>query len=171
MNMENERMNYISDSTGPLKFARCAEYLRYSTNVQRPASLEDQDRSSMGLADQKGCQVLNEHIYKDKALSGTSRAGRNGLQALLAAAQLSPRPFEYVLIDDTSRLGRDVGDVLAITEELKMPACAVDGSWHDLGNAELCPPRASRLQSCCFRVASPPRIRRQRVFDVNGPGD
>jgi len=102
--------NTISDATP--QFARCAHYGRYSTKMQRPASLEDQERVCRDYAAAKGWLILDEHIYTDAALSGTTKAKRKGLEALETAAQTRPRPFDYALFDDSSRLSRDLGDVL-----------------------------------------------------------
>jgi site-specific DNA recombinase len=95
-----------------ITFMRCAFYGRYSTNMQRLASLEDQRRVCSEFATEKGWEILEEHIYVDAAQSGTSKVGRMGLKALEAATEQHPRPFDYILFDDTSRLARDLGDVL-----------------------------------------------------------
>jgi site-specific DNA recombinase len=100
------------NNTATGQFNRCAHYGRYSTKMQRPASLENQQRVCRDFATQKGWQILDEHIYTDAALSGTTKAKRKGLEALQAAAEKRPRLFDYVLFDDTSRLSRDLGDVL-----------------------------------------------------------
>jgi DNA invertase Pin-like site-specific DNA recombinase len=102
--------DYIPAATS--QFARCAFYGRYSTNMQRPASLLDQERVCRDFAAQNGWIILDEHIYTDAALSGTTKAKRKRLEALEAAAQKRPRPFDYVLFDDTSRLSRDLAAVL-----------------------------------------------------------
>ena len=47
-----------------------------------------------------------------------ARADRDGLKRLLTAAKSLPRPFEVVLVDDTSRLSRSVGDASRIREQL-----------------------------------------------------
>ena len=48
----------------------------------------------------------------DRAISAGSMAGRDGLQRLIDEAKLKPRPFDCIVIDDTSRLARDLGDSL-----------------------------------------------------------
>ncbi len=93
-------------------YMRCAFYGRYSTQMQRPASIEDQRRVCDEFAQQKGWEILHEHVYTDAAMSGTSKVGRKGLESLEAAAGQKPRPFDYILFDDSSRLARDLGDVL-----------------------------------------------------------
>jgi site-specific DNA recombinase len=60
----------------------------------------------------KGWLILDDHIYTDAGLSGTTKNKRTGLAALEAAAQQRPRLFDCVLFDDTSRLSRDLSDVL-----------------------------------------------------------
>lgn len=75
--------------------------------MQRPASIEDQPRSCREFAERNGWQILENHIYKDAALSCATKNHRTGLKALEIAAETRPRPFDYILFDDTSRLGRD----------------------------------------------------------------
>ncbi|MCU1284045.1 MAG: recombinase family protein [Acidobacteriales bacterium] len=98
---------------------RCAIYARYSSDMQRAASIDDQIRQCKEKAGSKGWLVLEEHIYKDAAISGASVIGRSGLAKLLEAAQQRPRPFDCVLIDDTSRFGRHLPQTLAMTEQLE----------------------------------------------------
>jgi len=104
--------------TGPQnnQFLRCAFYGRYSTDLQRPSSIEAQLLACSEFAEKKGWEILPEHIYKDEALTGTKKLNRLGLQELERAAESRPRPFDCVLFDDTSRLGRDQGDVLQFTK-------------------------------------------------------
>ena len=45
-------------------------------------------------------------------------ADRAALKRLLAAVKSSPRPFDVLLVDDTSRLSRNQADVLRIHEQL-----------------------------------------------------
>ena len=53
-------------------------------------------------------------IYTDAAVSGASIQGRRGIQALLAAAATTPPPFDVVLVDDSSRIARDLPDALHV---------------------------------------------------------
>lgn len=105
-----------NDSTD---FRRCAVYARYSTKMQRPASLEDQLRTCQEFADQKAWPILDEHIYQDAALSGQYKVKREGILRLEEAAEKRPRPFDCVLFDDTSRLGRDQAEVLSFAKLMK----------------------------------------------------
>jgi DNA invertase Pin-like site-specific DNA recombinase len=112
-------MNYFSIGAGSTGLIPSAMYGRYSSNMQRPASLEDQQRSCEEAAQEKGGILLPEHIYKDAAMTGTSKVGRNGLEALLKLIRSHDCPFKYVLIDDTSRLGRNLGEVLTMADLAK----------------------------------------------------
>src|SRR5438105_13763144 len=94
---------------------RAAIYARYSSENQRPESIEDQVAACRRLAAQRGFTILEEHIYTDQAQSG-ARRDRQALAALLAAGQ--QRAFELVLVDDLSRLARDNFLMLSVLAEL-----------------------------------------------------
>lgn len=94
---------------------KAAIYARYSSENQRPESIEDQLGACRRLARERNVAVLDDHIYSDKARSG-ARKDRPGLEALLAAA---PRgEFDVVLVDDLSRLARDNHLMLSVIAEL-----------------------------------------------------
>lgn len=84
-----------------------AIYARYSTEKQDERSTEDQIRRCKRFAEANGLSVVG--IYEDKAQSGAS-AARADLQRLLADARAKGgSPFGAVLVDDQSRLARDLG--------------------------------------------------------------
>ena len=97
---------------------RCAVYTRYSSDLQNPASSEDQIRNCRAGA-KDGMVVLDEFIVSDEEQTGRTMVGREGLAKLLRLAQQRPRPFDCILIDDTSRLGRNLPDVLRICDTFK----------------------------------------------------
>ncbi len=99
-----------------------AVYARYSSENQRPESIEDQISSCRRLAGERGYSVLDDHIYADRAASG-ARKDRQGLDALLAAAE--SRFFDVVLVDDLSRLARDNFLMLSIMSELRFNGVGV----------------------------------------------
>ena len=109
-----ELLNKTAGSESP-RF-RCAVYTRYSSDLQSETSSEDQIRNCRTLAQQKGWDVLDEYIRSDEELTGRTLFGREGLADLLRLAQQRPRPFDCILIDDTSRLGRDLPDVLKVCD-------------------------------------------------------
>jgi len=88
-----------------------AIYARFSTDRQDARSIEDQERRCRRYAEERGWQVVQ--VYEDAAVSGTT-IGRAGLQRLLADA----KRFCRVLVDDLSRLSRDLVDTLTLTRQL-----------------------------------------------------
>ncbi len=104
--------------------ARCAIYARFSSEKQNALSIDQQIRKCREYADRAGLRVLDECIFADRAISGAT-AERAGLQKLLAAAQTKPRPFDVILVDDTSRLSRDLGDSDRIVKRLKFAGIKV----------------------------------------------
>jgi site-specific DNA recombinase len=98
---------------------RCAIYKRFPSDIQRRASLEDQERNCRDAADQKGWTVVDEYVREDEALSGRALFHREGLQSLLREAERRPRPFDALLVEDTSVLGRDLTDVLKLAQLLE----------------------------------------------------
>jgi len=96
---------------------RCAIYARFSSARQSLTSIADQIRKCREYAERQGWAVEPEHVYSDEAISGASTA-REGLQQILAAATSAARPFDCILIDDTSRLTRKLADALNLYEKL-----------------------------------------------------
>jgi site-specific DNA recombinase len=79
---------------------RTAAYARYSSDMQRDASLEDQLRNCRAMCERMGWQPPTP--YTDAAMSG-ARNDRPGYRQLLADAS----QFDVILVDDLSRLSRD----------------------------------------------------------------
>lgn len=86
--------------------------------MQRPTSNDDQIRQCRAAAEPKGWAVLDDFIRADSEITGQSMVGRDGLNDLIHLAKIKPRPFDIILIDDTSRLGRYLPDVLKVTDVL-----------------------------------------------------
>ena len=96
---------------------RCAAYARYSSDRQSAASIQDQLRKCREYAEQQGWDFLEEHVYADEALSGAG-ADRPELVRLQRACASTPRPFDVLLLDDTSRMSRNQGETARIFERL-----------------------------------------------------
>ncbi len=84
-----------------------ALYARYSTDRQDARSIEDQGRNCRRFAVANGYEVVE--LFDDAGVSGATLE-RGGLQRLLAMARSRLCPFRYVIVDDLSRLSRDLGD-------------------------------------------------------------
>jgi site-specific DNA recombinase len=91
---------------------RCAIYMRYSSHLQRDASIEDQERRCRELAKQEAWHVVEQYVVADRAISGASLAGRDGLLGLIEVAKRKDRPFDCILFYNTERFARDVPDLI-----------------------------------------------------------
>jgi DNA invertase Pin-like site-specific DNA recombinase len=88
-----------------------AIYARYSTDRQDARSIDDQVRRCRAFAESRGLDVAG--VFKDATESG-AHLERADLQRLLTEAR-SPRcRFHTVLVDDLSRLSRDLGNTWQI---------------------------------------------------------
>jgi site-specific DNA recombinase len=81
---------------------RAAIYARYSSDMQRTASIEDQARNCTKRAESEGWTIVA--TFSDAAISG-SDSNRPQYQAMQAAAERGD--FDVLLLDDLSRLARD----------------------------------------------------------------
>ena len=81
---------------------KAAIYARYSSDMQRSASIEDQSRNCMQRAAAEGWTIAA--TFSDAAISGSDN-NRPQYQAMLMAAERGE--FEVLLLDDLSRLARD----------------------------------------------------------------
>jgi len=95
---------------------RAAIYARYSSKQQNPASIQDQIRNCKEFAARNELEVLEEHIFTDRALSGVG-GDRPGFLRLKKAIGLKPKPFDVVLTDDSSRLSRRRSESARFQEE------------------------------------------------------
>src|SRR5215213_126901 len=98
---------------------RTAIYARYSSELQRETSIEDQLAVAKRYAKEHDWEVLSNHVYTDSAISGASIQGRAGIQRLLSAAAQQPKPFDVLLVDDSSRVSRDIADAIRVMQTLK----------------------------------------------------
>jgi site-specific DNA recombinase len=94
--------------------AQVAIYARYSSELSRDASIEDQVRLCRQDADRLGCTVTE--VFEDRAISGAS-AIRPGYQALLAA--VAEGRIDVVLAEALDRLSRDQEDIAALHKRLR----------------------------------------------------
>src|SRR5271154_2607906 len=92
---------------------RVALYARYSTDLQREASIEDQFRLCRGHAERQGWAVVDS--YSDRAISGASML-RPGLQDLIADS--AHGRFDIVLTEAMDRLSRDQEDIAGLYKRL-----------------------------------------------------
>ena len=92
---------------------RAVIYARYSSHLQRDASIEDQVALCTRYALSKGWVIVN--TYSDAAISGAS-VHRPGYQALLADART--KKFDIVVTEAVDRLGRRLADTAGLQDTL-----------------------------------------------------
>ena len=90
-----------------------AIYARYSSDLQREASIEDQNRICRERAAKEGWPVYQ--CYSDRGISGASLM-RPGIQKLLQDAQAGR--FGIVVTESLDRLSRDQEDIAHIFKRI-----------------------------------------------------
>jgi site-specific DNA recombinase len=93
---------------------RAVIYARYSSDLQREASLEDQLSVCAERAEREGWTVVG--TYRDRATTGADMLNRRGINELLADAK--QRKFEILIAEALDRISRDQADVAAIYKRL-----------------------------------------------------
>lgn len=97
---------------------RAALYARYSTDIQKDASIERQFADLEKVADRLNLKLNKRHYYSDRAQSGSSLFDRPGLtRELLGAAKQNQ--FDVVLVEQTDRLSRKRADLFWLADEFK----------------------------------------------------
>jgi site-specific DNA recombinase len=109
------------DNSQPMRYAI---YARYSSDLQRQSSLEDQIRKCDEHGKAQGWVPAKDCIYTDEAISGVSTQ-RPGLQRMLAIAIAPNPPFDVILVDDTSRISRNLSDAVQLFEKLRFAGLRV----------------------------------------------
>jgi site-specific DNA recombinase len=103
------------DERSPMaRESRAAIYARYSSDLSRDASIEDQVRLCRQHAERLGWAVTE--VFEDRAISGAT-AIRPGYQALLAA--VAEGRIDIVLAEALDRLSRDQEDIAALFKRLR----------------------------------------------------
>jgi site-specific DNA recombinase len=94
---------------------RTAIYARFSSELQQERSIDDQVALCRNYARKNGLNVVI--AYDDRARSGASIYGRDGLMELLSSAREGK--FDVVLTEALDRLSRDQEDLAGIYKRLK----------------------------------------------------
>ena len=94
---------------------RVAIYARYSSQLQKPTSIDDQIRLCRQRAEADGRVVVRVHF--DRATTATTRHSRSGLRDLLRDAERQAMDFVYA--EALDRLSRDQEDMPGIYKRLK----------------------------------------------------
>ncbi len=93
---------------------RAAIYARYSSDNQRPASIDDQVRRCREVIAARGWTEAASHA--DSEVSGVVTEGRPGYQQLLEGAKAGR--FDVIVVDELSRLTRDPAELAKLRQRL-----------------------------------------------------
>ena len=94
---------------------RVAIYARYSSNMQRETSIEDQLRCCTEFIERAGGKVNDELVFADYAVSGSSLE-RAKVELLIDRVEKGD--IDAVVVDEVSRLSRDSADGMALYRKL-----------------------------------------------------
>jgi DNA invertase Pin-like site-specific DNA recombinase len=100
---------------------RAVIYARYSSDLQREASIEDQLSVCSERATREGWTVVG--AYSDRAASGADILNRRGINTLLIDAKRGR--FDVVVAEALDRISRDQEDVAAIYKRLRHNEIAI----------------------------------------------
>lgn len=84
-----------------------AIYARYSTELQSDRSIEDQVDLCARFIQQRGW--TRAVVFSDRAKSGASTVGRDGLTSMMSAARAGE--FDVVVVEALDRISRDQEDL------------------------------------------------------------
>jgi DNA invertase Pin-like site-specific DNA recombinase len=103
-----------------------AIYARFSTELQNEKSTEDQIALCRAYAARHQLNIVA--TYEDKARSGASVFGRDGLMQLMDAAR--QKLFTVVIVEALDRLSRDMEDLAGIHKRLSFQGIEIQ-AVHD----------------------------------------
>ena len=97
------------------KIRTAALYARFSSDLQKDRSVDDQFADCERFAKREGFKIVAK--FSDRAKSGSTLFGRDGALELMLAAKA--RKFDVVIVESLSRLARDPEDIAGIFKRLK----------------------------------------------------
>jgi predicted site-specific integrase-resolvase len=125
-----ESMSQVSDDNNKLK---CVIYARSATSNAN--DLQRQSQACHGYILERP-DLAFAGLYVEEPASGLS-PNRLQLHFLLDAAQQNPRYFDCVVIEDASRLARDVGLLAEIAKKLAIAGIAILSACSGFHRCEL----------------------------------
>lgn len=94
---------------------RIAIYARYSSDLQKPTSIEDQVRICREFAEREGWEI--GPIYTDYGMSGTFLRNRDGIKNMMRDA--ADGGFQIVVSEALDRLSRDQEDIAGFYKRMQ----------------------------------------------------
>jgi site-specific DNA recombinase len=115
---------------------RAALYARYSSDLQKDTSVEDQFALLEKVAKRLDLQLDKRHYFADRAQSGTTLFDRPGLtRDLLGAAQR--KEFDCVLVEATDRLSRDQADLFWLAKNFNFHGIKIFNQSGEVSDLQL----------------------------------
>jgi DNA invertase Pin-like site-specific DNA recombinase len=108
-------LNIPVATTRPAPSPKAACYARFSSDLQRTDSLDQQQRACRDAAKRNDHQISDELLFTDEAVSGT-KLMRKGLQAMVRAA--AEGRFRELYIYSLSRLARETAIAIPLVKTL-----------------------------------------------------
>lgn len=99
----------------PRKQKSAALYARYSSDMQKDRSIDDQFALCATYAGREGFKVISQ--FADRAKSSATLFDRDNLLELMQAAKA--RKFEAIIVENLDRLSRDQEDLAGLFKKLK----------------------------------------------------
>jgi site-specific DNA recombinase len=112
---------------------RATIYARFSTDLQNERSIEDQLSLCQSYAEREGLNVVS--TYEDRARSGGSVMGREGLLRMLDQAR--ERSFDVVIVEALDRPSRDMEDLAGIHKRLSFLGIEIRAVHEGVANTVL----------------------------------
>lgn len=110
---------------------KAAIYARFSTDLQRDRSIDDQVALCRGFAARQGLTV--SEIYFDRAKTSASILGRDGLMRLMDDAR--DGRFDVVIVEALDRVSRDQEDLAGIFKRLSFLGIEIVGVHDGVADA------------------------------------
>ncbi|SJM55251.1 recombinase [Brevundimonas diminuta 3F5N] len=114
-------MANAAPSTANRPLMRAALYARFSSDLQKQTSIEDQFVACRAFAARQGIEIVG--AFEDAGISGASIANRPGFLAMERAAKGGA--FNVVICEALDRLSRSQADIAAIYEDLRFNGVAI----------------------------------------------
>lgn len=105
-------------SAGRFQGQRVAIYARFSSSLQREASIDDQVRRCREFIVANGGVVDPKLIFSDAAVSGSSLV-RPAFERMIALVDRKPPGVDAIVAEDLSRITRDFADAANIFQRLR----------------------------------------------------
>lgn len=97
---------------------RAAIYARFSSDLQRDKSIDDQIALCREACERGGLAVVA--TFTDRGISGASTKNRPGFQSMMRSAE--ERAFDVLIAEDVDRISRDQAERADISEKLASAA-------------------------------------------------